>query len=416
MDDDPDLEGTRPARWLGLTSLTIFRLWKRATRGGSGRVLTTVAAVAVTIALLLVVTGIAVGLADGGLASESDADVVVTPDSATTLSTVDGVEEPRLGATSDRAESLRAEDGVDHASPVLLETARLEAEGGEERTVLFVGIDPDGESRTVAGLPTDGLADGDDGDGNGTADAVLSRTAADDLGVTTGEDVAVSSARTGPQVDEPTLSVSAVETVRTDSEETGPVVLVHVEDLREIADSEDRDLANHLLLWGDPDRAEGAAAGTYPDATVEQVGGTNPSSLFGDGLAFATSLLALVIGVVISASFVATTMGMTVDEDRKSLAVLAAVGFPTRSRLAIVALSTALTTLAGALVGIGLGVLAIVTVNTLAIATVAPGAVAVVHPLFVPYALAVSLLAGLVATPSPLAIATRTTVLEEVAR
>lgn len=411
MDDDPDLEGTRPARWLGLTSLTIFRLWKRATRGGSGRVLTTVAAVAVTIALLLVVTGIAVGLADGGLASESDADVAVTPDSTTTLSTVDGVEEPRLGATSERAQSLRTEDGVDHASPVLLETARLEAEGGDERTVLLVGIEPDDGSRTVAGLPTDGLEGGD-----GASGVVLSQAVADDLRVETGADVAVSSARTGPQADEPTLSVSAVENVRTDSEETGPVVLLHVEDLREIADSEDRDLANHLLLWGDPDRAEVAAAGTYPDATVERVGGTNPSSLFGDGLAFATSLLALVIGVVISASFVATTMGMTVDEDRKSLAVLAAVGFPTRSRLAIVALSTALTTLAGALVGIGLGILAIVTVNTLAVATVAPEAVAVVHPLFVPYAVAVSLLAGLVATPYPLAIATRTTVLEEVAR
>ncbi len=404
---DDDLEGSRRARWSGLVGLTTVRLWKRATQGGSRRVLTTIGAVAVTIALLLVVTGVAVGLADGGLTSENDADVAVMADSTTTLSTIDGVEGPRLGATTERTETLHTEDGVDHASPVLLETARLEAGNGEERTVLLVGVDPDEESRTVAGLPTDGLTN--------EGDAVLSRTVADDLEASDGDGLTVSSVRTDYLTDDPSLSVTAVEDTETAATGGDPVVLVHLEELRTIADSENRDLANHVLVWGDP-AAEDAAAETYPNATVETTAGADPTSLFGDGLALATSLLALVIGVVISASFVATTMGMTVDEDRETLAVLTAVGFPARSRLAMVTLSTTLTTLAGALVGLVLGAFAVVAVNGLAAVTTTPGAVAVLHPLFVPYAVAVSLLAGLVAAPYPLAIATRTTVLEEIGR
>jgi putative ABC transport system permease protein len=109
-------------------------------------------------------------------------------------------------------------------------------------------------------------------------------------------------------------------------------------------------------------------------------------------------------------------MGMTVDEDRRALAVLESIGVPVRGRLAVVAISTAVTTLVGALVGIGVGVAGIAGVNAVASATVAPGAVARFHPSFVPYAIAVALLSGLVASPYPLAVAARTSVLEEVGR
>lgn len=107
---------------------------------------------------------------------------------------------------------------------------------------------------------------------------------------------------------------------------------------------------------------------------------------------------------------------MTVNEDRRTLAVLESVGFTTRSRLAIVAVSTLLTTVCGALVGVALGAGGIYTVNRIATATVAPGAVAEIHPLFVPYAIGVALVAGLVAVPYPLVVAARTSVLTEVGR
>lgn len=409
----------RHTRWLGIAGLSATRLWKRTVRTRSGRLVATIFAVALTIALLLLVTGIALGLAEGGIATQDDADVRITPEDERTLSAVDGVEEPSLGATNERAETISSQDGVEHASPVLTEPVRLETGDGGSETVLLVGIVPDDEPRTVAGLSTAALEPGDphyaDGsyDGPREGEVVLSRTAAERLDATADDDLRLSSARTDGEP--PTVSVAAVDEPAAGDAET-PVALVHLSELQSTSGAADGELADRILVWGDGDSATAAATDAYPDAGIESTGDTDPSSLFDDGLAFATSVLALIVGVAICASFVATTMGMTVNEDRATLAILAAVGFPTHSRLAIVAFSTALTTLCGALLGIALGVVGIHVVNAVAGATVASGAVATMHPLFVPYAIGVALVSGLVAVPYPLAVAARTTILAEVER
>jgi len=413
-DDLPDgLETRRHRRWTGLFSLTVSRWWQRATGTTAGRIVSTVAAVALTIAFLLVVTGIALSLADGGVTTTDDATVHITPEAQQTLSSVDGVEGPRLGATNERASTIRAHDGVAHASPVLIEAGRLEA-GGDPQTVQLVGVVPDGESRTVAGLPTDALEDGDPHYANGSYDGprtggiVLSRTAADRLGASASDDLTVS---TSPRR-ATNFSVTAV----SETDAGAPVALVHASELQSLSGAADGELADRMVIWGEPDAARSAAADAYPDASVAVTDTADPTALFDDGLAFATSVIALVVGVTICASFVATTMGMTVDEDRRTLAVLESVGVPARGRLAVIAISTGITTLVGSVVGVGLGAAGIAGVNAVASATVAPGAVAQFHPLFVPYGIAVAVLAGIVAVPYPLAVAARTSVLAEVGR
>lgn len=129
-DDDTfesDGDGTRRSRWRGILGVSVTRLWKRTVRTRSSRVVATVCAVALTIALLVVVTGVALGLADGGAVEDADAHVQIVPEESGTLSAVDGVEGPRLGETNDRAETIRESDGVDHASPVLIEPVELES-------------------------------------------------------------------------------------------------------------------------------------------------------------------------------------------------------------------------------------------------------------------------------------------------
>ncbi len=412
-------DGGRRTRWSGLVRLTLARWWQRATRTTTGRIVSTLGAVALTIALLVVVTGVALALADGGVTGQDDAAVAITPEESGTLSSVDGVEGPRLGATNERAAAIRSTDGVDHASPALVETVRLESSSGETRTVRLVGVVPDEVPRTVAGLSTAGLEPGDPHYANGsydgprTGEIVLSETAAERLGAETGDELTVS---TGPtRSSSPSVTVAAVADGGAGGTDA-PVALVHLSELQSLSGSADGGLADRILIWGESSAAQSAAADAYPDAAVEVAGTTDPSSLFDDGLAFATSVIALVVGVTICASFVATTMGMTVDEDRRTLAVLESVGVPTHGRLAIVAVSTGITTLVGALVGVGLGAAGIVGVNAVAGATVAPGAVAQFHPVFVPYAIAVALFSGLVAVPYPLAVAARTSVLEEVGR
>ncbi len=412
----PKMDGKRRTRWIGLLGLALSRLWKRATRTVSGRIIATIAAVAVTIAFLVIVTGVALALADGNVTTETDAAVQVAAGEDDSLSGIDGVEGPRLGQATERAATIRSEPGVDHASPVLFETMQLESTDGEPRSVLVVGVVPDDEPRTVAGVSTAPLEpdETDTEEPPTDADMVLSDVAADRLDATAGDEIGVVTSQ--DESIEPTLTVTAVEEGQADGERPVPVALVRLDDLQTVSGADDGDLATQLLVWGEPDAAQSAAGDAYPEATVEPTASGAPSTLFGDGLALATSLLALVVGVTICAAFVATTMGLAVDGDRRTLAVLEAVGVPTRSRLAIVAVTTAATTLCGAILGVGLGMLGITAVNAIASATLATGSVATLTPLFVPYGIAVALLAGLVAVPYPLAVARRTTALDEVSR
>lgn len=388
----------RRGRLLGLCRLALSRLWKQATRTTSGRLLATVAGVALTVAVLLLVTGVGLALAGGGVATEDDADVRIAPNERAVVASLDGVEGPRLGNVTDRTDQLRSRSGIDHASPVLVESVRLEpGDGGESSIVLLVGVVPDGESRTVAGLPTDSLH----GDGEGTI--VLSATAADRF-----EGDAGTLTRASDRGGEVEFTVAATQS---STVEDAPVALVSLTDLQTLAGAGDDDLADRLLLWGDVDAAAAAGADAYPEATVERTAATTPTSLFEDDLAFATGLLAFVVGVGLCTAFIATTMGMTAEEDRRVLAILEAVGIPTYSRLTVVGISTLATTLVGAILGVGLGWLAIVATNRLVGSTVA-----IAHPLFVPYGLVVALVAGLLAVPYPLVVAARTSVLEEVHR
>lgn len=418
-----DRGGTRRTRWAGIVSLSVTRLWKRATRTRSGRVAAILVTVALTTALLLTVTGVALALADGGTASDDDATVEVVPDDSATMSAVDGVERPRLGETNERAASIRAHEDVDHASPVLAEPGRLEAADGDDQpTVLLVGVVADDEPRTVAGLPTDELEPDDPHYANGSYDGVpegeivLSEAAADRLEAGEGDQLDVPTPEAAAETHSVTLTVAAVEESSGDGDTDVPVALVQLSELQSFTGADDGQLADRVVVWGEPAAAESAATEEYPDAAVTSTASTDPSALFDDGLALATSLLALLVGVVICSSFVATTAGMTVNDDRRSLAVLESVGIPQRGRLVLVAVSTLVTTVCGALLGAAIGIAGIHVVNALAAATVAPGTVALVHPLFVPYAVGVALVAGLLAIPYPLAIAARTSVLEEVRR
>ncbi|ELY86569.1 hypothetical protein C483_19205 [Natrialba hulunbeirensis JCM 10989] len=430
-EDDPvaeafDARETSRTRWIGLVRLSVARLWRRATKTTSGRIVATIAAVAMTVALLVLVTGIALALADGGTTSENDATAQIMPESTDLLASVNGVEGARLGETNERAATIRDEPGVDHASPVLIEPVRLEHDSGEDnpQTVLLVGVVPDDESRTVAGLSTGALESGDPhyADGSYTGpqrgEIVLSSAAADRLDATQDDDLAVSSSQFEAMgVESPAITVTAVEepSGESDDEDT-PVALVHLSELQTFAGASEGELADQVLVWGEDDAAAVAANTAYPDETVDSPDTTHPSLLFDDGLAFVTSALALLVGVTICAAFVATTAGMTVNEDRRMLAVLESVGFPTHSRLAVVAISTQVLTLCGAVLGGVLGIVAIHGVNSAAAAGGAPGAVAQAHPLFVPYAVIIAFVAGLIAIPYPLVVAARTSVLAEVSR
>ncbi|AGB16980.1 ABC-type transport system, involved in lipoprotein release, permease component [Halovivax ruber XH-70] len=429
---DPD--GRRRSRTSGLIRIALARFRGQLTGVQSGKSTAIVVAVALTLALLVVVTGLALALVDGGGTSQTDADVSIEPADGGSLSSVNGIESPRLANATAHTAELRAADGVDRATPVLVEPVAVRSETASTADpsaytrLLAIGVDPAVDAGSVAGLPLDALGDGDDGadDADGrrsesgaenesaagtlgarSAGLVLSETAANRLDVTVGEAVVVTSGTETYQ-----LPVTAVEPTTGDDE--APVALVDRDALMTFAGSADASLADRILLWGDEGAAERAAADAYPAAAVEPTDSIHPAALFENDLALATSLVATIVALVVCALFIATTAGMAVAEDRPQLAILSAIGFSGASRLAIVTTAILTTVIGGSVLGVVLGIGVGYGVNALAGVLFATGSVVVFHPLVVPYTVVVAVVAGLLALPYPLSIAARTDVLAAV--
>lgn len=377
-----------------------------------------VLAVAFTLALLLVVTGLALALAAGGPASAHDATVEIEPEATQPFPSVDGIEERRLVGASAGADEIEAQEGVTHASSVLVEPiaaigsstdgtgdgGELAASDSETHRILAVGVEPADIDGSVSGLPVRSLESSETE--STESGVVLSASAADRLTVEVGDAIYL---RRGSQ-----LVSLPVRSVEPGSDGETAVALVPLETLQGYTGAPERDLADRILVWGDEDAALTASGAAYPDASVTAASGAHPTALFDDGLALATSVIAVLVGIVICGLFVATTAGIAVAEDRRNLAILLAVGFSRRSCLAIVAVTTLVTVIVGALVGIVLGVGGIAALEWLTTAFVGRDGVAAAHPLFVPYAIGVAAVAGALAIPYPLAIAARTDVLAEV--
>ncbi|ELY62800.1 hypothetical protein C489_21026 [Natrinema versiforme JCM 10478] len=196
--------------------------------------------------------------------------------------------------------------------------------------------------------------------------------------------------------------------------------MLHLSELQSITGADDDDLADQVLVETESGTstaaAESAAADTYPTATIQSGSESDFGSIRSDDFALATSLVALVVAILICSLFVATSSALTIDRDRRTIAVLAAVGFSVRSRLAIVAITTLSLTLAGAVAGVVLGIVGISITNHVATATMAPRPIATLRPAFVPYAIGVALLAGVLALPYPLYLVARTNVVAELGR
>ncbi|MFB1065597.1 ABC transporter permease [Natrinema sp. H-ect4] len=430
--DQKRARSDRLRRWIGLVRLSVGRQVEQLRRLPR-QTAVTVALVALTIALLVIVTGIAAGLAVDSTADE-EADVRVIPEGGGTLSSVVNVESARLGTVHNTTATIERRDGIAYATPVLTEVVQVTTAGeNESETVFAMGVVPPDEPTTINGISTASLEPGDPHYANGsydgpqTGEIVLTDAAADTVNASAGDDLAVRSPtvdtmlRSGTDNRSPAYTVTTVEdTAASDLSGELPLVVLHLSELQAMTGADDADLADQVLVETESGAstavAESAAADAYPNATIQSGDEGGVTSIRSDDFALATSLVALVVAVVICALFVATSSALTIDRDRRTIAVLAAVGFSVRSRLAIVAITTLSLTLAGAVAGVVLGMAGISFTNYVATATVAPGPIAMSRPAFGPYAIAVALVAGILALPYPLYLVARTNVVTELGR
>jgi putative ABC transport system permease protein len=405
--------GDRLARWLGLLGFGARYALARLT--GTERVQSglSVAGVAITVALVLSVTSISVGLAVGPATTSGDANYWIVPPEGQG-SVVTDVGGQRLGGVHAATDRVRDIEGVTAATPLLASLSAVDV-GDDREYVLVFGVIPD-ENVTAAGIPTAGLTTGDpyyaDGDLDGprTGETLLTPSASDALNVSPGETITLA---TGAEDANRTFAAADVVEPRTAGVGQLPVMVVHLSELQVLTGAASGDTADRLLVTASDPGVKDRLEGVYPGADVLAHDELVREQATNSQTTMATALAALVVAVTVGCLFIATTMGFDLAADSTSRAVLAAVGFSRRSRAAITLVRSLLTCFLGGSVGVLLWGGVVLAVNYAgAAAGVTSGAVAYVHPAFVAYGLGIATLIGLLTAPYLLLASGRANVTE----
>ena len=398
-------------RALALSKLGVVQTLGRFRTADGRRLAMTTLGVALAVALMVSVTGVAVGLAAGSTVQGEGVDYWVVPEGGSASSIAVSVEGPRLGAVHSTAEEIAADDRVRFATPVQLQILRV-TNGETTEYVLLAGIIPPGESQEVLGLPTGALTTGDphyaDGtyDGPWTGEAVLSDAAAELLSAEVGTELALSGTNH-------TFTTTAV----ADGDvSTGvgpvPVALVHLSELQTITGTAAGDQADQILVSTNSPGVRSMLEDVYPRTEVLTKSGIGGTSVSSSSLPLAVAVAALLAAVGIGVLFVATLMGLDVLDNRATVAAQGAMGFSWRSQTIIVAAQVLTIAGLGGALGTVLGLGGIAAVNAGSTALLGVGNVAQFHPLLLAYGPVVAVGIGLLATPYPAWLARQTNVLE----
>jgi putative ABC transport system permease protein len=402
----------RPA----LVAFALRRVWAGLRGPRARRLGLAVVGVAVAVALVTTVSGVALGLASGSVVQADGVDYWVVPEDGDLTTVAVATEGPRLGDTHDLTARLRDDSRVDYATPVLLQVTPVRTAGDGETYVLLVGVVVPGagaDAPRVAGLPTAPLTPGDPHYANGsyggpwTGELVASPAAAEVLGVETGDEV-----RVGDAAADRSFRVRAVAGEGPSSAVgSTPVALVHLSELQSVAGAQSGDTADQLLVATDDPSLRSDLETLYPRTQVVTRDGLSAGSVSTTSLPVAMALAAVVVAVAVGALFTATTMGLEVTRDRRTLATLAALGFDGRSLVVLVATETLALCLLGGVAGVLLGAGGVLVTNAV-VASLGLPRVATLHPALVPLGVGTAAVIGLAAAPYPMWLSRRTSVSE----
>ncbi|ELZ09952.1 hypothetical protein C479_10275 [Halovivax asiaticus JCM 14624] len=372
----------RRARWrrlVGWLALTGERFTTRATATAPGRIGASVAGVAIAVGLLLIVTGLTLGMVAPASGYGGD-EYWVSPETEASSPLV-SAGEPQFGAADEAAARMRGMDGVDAVSPVLIEHQLVKSADGETEPVIVVGVDP-AAAIDVYGLSPAAIAAPDD--------AVVTAGTASALGVEDGESITFAGF-------DRTTTVAAIDE-GSGTAAAAPTILVELETLQSLTGADEHDAADRFVVEG-ASGLEDELASVYDRSTVSTGTGLAADRLFTADLPLALSLAALLVSIVVGTLFVSVVTAMEVAADRDVLATLAAIGVPAHRRVALYAGQSMLVALSGGVVGIALGFGGISLANRVAAGLVEVVAPVVAHPLLIPYGLGAALVVGVVTIP-----------------
>jgi putative ABC transport system permease protein len=365
------------------------------------------------VGVLVVVTGLSLGLAGGSSIQSNDVNYWILPDDDQQGISPVGYEGARLGSVHQTSAELRADAQIDHASPVAVQPIQLtEPTTDEQVWVLALGIIPSESGYEIGGIETSPLSPGDPYYANGTyngtwtGEMVASPSTTELLGVERGARLETTEANRQLQV-----TAVAEENPRVGVNEA-PVVLLHLAELQRLSKTATNDQATQILVLTDANIGS-RLENVYPETTVEKrqglfsVGATPSSLPF--AMAVGSGLVAFGIGV----AFVATMMGLELTATRSSLALLSAIGFRRRSIAVVLLAETVTVAVLGGIVGVAVGAFGIAAVNTGLGRVVGLPPVGTFDPVLIGYGIAAAVLVGVVSVAYPLYIMWRTETLAE---
>ncbi|ATW88307.1 putative ABC transport system permease protein [Halohasta litchfieldiae] len=384
-------------RVVGLLGVSFRRTYVRATQTAPGRTWLSVGGVALAVGLMVVVTGIGVGIATQSTVYSENVDYWITPETDGGSSALVDADSPQFGSVHPTAADLTAMDSIKYASPVLQQPIRLETDSGGAEYVLAVGIVGHPEFTEIADTMTAGLTPGDPYYANGTwtGEVVLSAGAAELLSASEGDRVNVTRPQAGS---ERNFSVVTVDP-GTQSGSQFPIAVMQLSELQAITGGNVNDEAGQIVVSStDPD-IEPMLANIYPRSTVSTRAGLNAQAVFEEELPLALSVTSAIIAIVIGTLFVMTTTGLSVASDRGKIATLAAIGISRRTRFGLLASEILTITAVGGVVGVVLGAGGIRVTNIVAQQTLTSGDVASADPIVIGFGFVISGVIGLLVLP-----------------
>ena len=389
------LNGLR--RVLTLVQLSFRRTYVRATQTAPGRTWLSVGGVTLAVGLMVVVTGIGVGIATQSTVYSEDVDYWVTPETDGGSSALVSTDTPQFGSVHSVTTNLSSQESIQYASPVLTQPIRIKTVSGEAENVLAVGVVKQPQFGEVSAVTTAGLTNNDPyyTQQTWTGEVVLSSGAAELLSASEGDRLKITrpSRAAGRN-----FSVTTIDP-GTQSGSQFPVAVMQLSELQTITGADTNDEAGQIVVSStDPD-VRAMLADLYPRSEVSTRAGLNAQAVLEEQLPLALSVTAAIISVVIGTLFVMTTTGLSVAADRERLATLAAIGISKQTRFRLIAVEILTITFVGGLLGIGLGRGAITVANVFAQRTITTGAVASTEPIVLAFGLVVAGVIGLLALP-----------------
>lgn len=384
-------------RILTLIRLSLRRTYIRATHTAPGRTWLSVGGVALAVGLMVVVTGIGVGIATQSTVYSEDVDYWITPETDGSSSALVNTDTPRFGSVHSVSENLSRQDSIQYASPVLTQPIRVKTVGGEAENVLAVGIVKQPGLDEVSAITTAGLTHNDPyySQGKWSGEVVISSGAAELLSASEGDQLIITRpARAASR----NYSVVTVDP-GTQSGSQFPIAVMQLSELQAITGADTSDEAGQIVVSSTDPEVRSMLADLYPRSEVSTRAGLNAQAVLEEQLPLALSVTAAIISVVIGTLFVMTTTGLSVASDRETLATLAAIGISKQTRFRLLATEILTITLIGGVLGIGLGRGAISATNIIAQRTITSGAVASTEPIVLAFGFVVAGVIGLLALP-----------------